>query len=113
LPFAAPFHFKEEIVRATIKVQAILQNPAGTWETEVVGDYENPDVLKRAHKSVLGVVLQQGMWREISDYEHEYIPPTRVEKFIITVDIQQVSLGTDADVKQAASLQKIIELGKG
>ncbi len=99
------------MAEAKCKITIFLSNPDGLIEREIMTVWENEATKKNAHKQILMTLFREGgLWREISDDEHEFIPLTRIRSAVIKFEMSQIAdpslLGeTIATAKAAAGMK--------
>lgn len=100
----------------TVKITIFLTNPDGVWEDQMRVSFENPNSIKGAHKQILAKVFHEGgLWRTVSETEHEFIPMLRVKSVNIAIEaVPAVNVATPADLNDAlATARAAGEMARG
>lgn len=81
------------MAEAKCKITIFLSNPDGVVEREIMTVWENEETKKNAHKQILMSIFREGgLWREISEDEHDFIPLTRVKNAVVKFEPIAVTL---------------------
>ena len=88
--------------KAHVKITAMLSNPDGIWQDEILVEFKNPETLATAHRQIVGTFQRDGgIWRTISETEHEFIPFLRIRS--VAINVNELRISEDTNVAGAAA----------
>lgn len=100
------------MIKATVKITAILVNPDGVIETILPVEYPDETYAKQAVLQVVAGIRQIGLLRELSHTHVQWLSAQSPRVKDIEFELQTVSLADNLDMSaavRAASRQGIIQ----